>query len=240
MNYLIVAAGGNGERMMTKDNKVFLKINNKPIIYWTLKAFEENSTIDAIIISARVNDQQKIKDIVAKNNLRKVVAVILAGKSRQETVLNALTWLKTKAKKHDLIGIHNAANPFVLHQEIENVFAAARKYCAALLAHPARDTVKVTNGDNLVINTPIRKTCWYAQTPQVAFYSDLLTAFMKAQSKNFVGTDDTQLLEMIGIKPKIIPCSRYNFKITFPEDLILARKLLPIFMKENKLCLESA
>jgi 2-C-methyl-D-erythritol 4-phosphate cytidylyltransferase len=236
MNYLIIAAGGSGERMAHKDNKIFLKISNKEILYWTLKIFEENSKIDAIIISARINDQEKIKDIIRKNRIKKVIGIIHAGKTRQETVLNALDWLKTKAKNHDLIGVHNAANPFVLCREIEDVFVAAQKYRAALLAHPARDTVKITNVDSMVIQTPIRQSCWYAQTPQVAFYGDLLTAFAKARSKNFVGTDDTQLLEMIGIKPKIISCSRYNFKITFPEDLTLARKLLPIFMKENELC----
>ena len=238
MNYLIIAAGGSGERMMSKGNKIFLKINNKEIIYWTLKAFEENSIIDGIVISARINDQEEIKDIIAENHIKKVMAIVPAGKSRQDTVLSALNWLKTKAKKDDLIGIHNAANPFVLNKEIRDVFAAAKKYSAALLAHPARDTVKITNGDNLVVNTPIRKTCWYAQTPQVGFYNDLLAAFMAAENNNFVGTDDTQLLEMIGIKPKVVACSRYNFKITFPEDLILAEKLLPIFMEKNKLCSE--
>jgi 2-C-methyl-D-erythritol 4-phosphate cytidylyltransferase len=238
MNYLIIAAGGNGERMMAEDNKIFLKIKNREILYWTLKAFEENPTVDSIIISARVNDQSRIKDIIKINNIKKVMAVVSAGESRQETVLNALEWLKTKAKEDDLIGIHNAANPFVLNKEIKDVFAAAKEHRAALLVHPARDTVKITNGDNLVVDTPVRKTCWYAQTPQVAFYNDLLAAFTAAENNNFVGTDDTQLLEMIGIKPKVVACSRYNFKITFPEDLILAEKLLPIFVKENKLCSE--
>jgi len=238
MNYLIIAAGGSGERMMSEDNKIFLKIKNKEILYWTLKAFEENPTIDSIIISARINDQERIKNLIKINNIKKVMVVVSAGESRQETVLNALKWLKTKAKKNDLIGIHNAANPLVLNKEIRDVFAAAGKYRAALLAHPARDTVKITNENNLVVDTPVRKTCWYAQTPQVAFYNDLLAAFTAAENNNFVGTDDTQLLEMIGIKPKVVACSRYNFKITFPEDLILAEKLLPIFVKENKLCSE--
>jgi len=70
------------------------------------------------------------------------LAIVDAGQSRQETVLSALNWLKTKAKKNDLVGIHNAANPFVLHQELESVFRAAREHRAALLAHPAHDTVK--------------------------------------------------------------------------------------------------
>lgn len=220
--------------MKSKDNKIFLKINNKEIFYWTLMIFEKNPIIDAVIVSAKISDQEKIKEIIAKNHLKKVMAIVTAGESRQETVSNALSWLKTKAKGDDLIGIHNAANPFVMYKEIENVFAAARRHRAALLAHPARDTVKITDKDDMVIQTPVRKYCWYAQTPQVAFYTDLIKAFVMAKKENFVGTDDTQLLEMIGIRPKIIPCSRYNYKITFPEDLALAKKLMPIFVKENK------
>jgi 2-C-methyl-D-erythritol 4-phosphate cytidylyltransferase len=235
MNYIIIAAGGSGERMRSKDNKIFLKICGKEILYWTLKIFEENKIINGIVISARADDHKRIRNIIKKNNLKKIMSVVPAGKTRQETVLNALVWLKTKAKKEDMVGVHNAANPFVLRNEIEDVFAAAKSHRAALLAHPARDTVKIASEDNLVINTPIRKSCWYAQTPQVAFYGDLLRASEAAESKNFAGTDDTQLLEMIGIKPKVIPCSRYNFKITFPEELVLAGKLLPVFMKENKL-----
>src|ERR1035437_6541095 len=98
MNYLIIAAGGSGQRMGHKDNKIFLKINNKEVLYWTLKIFEENSIIDAIIVSARVDDHKKIKDIIQKNHIKKVIAVVSAGKSRQETVSNALDWLKTRAK----------------------------------------------------------------------------------------------------------------------------------------------
>jgi len=235
MNYLIIVAGGNGERMKSKENKIFLKIKNKPIIYWTFKAFEESSVIDSIIVCARTDDLKKLKNIINKYHFKKVIKLIPAEKSRQETTMSTLLWLKTKAKKDDLIGIHNAVNPFVSRREIEDVFTAARKHRAALLAYPARDTVKVTNGNNLVDNTPIRNSCWYAQTPQVAFYRDLFKAFVKARDENFVGTDDTQLLEKVEIKAKIISCSRYNFKITFPEDLILARRIMSVFMKENKL-----
>jgi 2-C-methyl-D-erythritol 4-phosphate cytidylyltransferase len=235
MNYAIIAAGGSGERMRSKDNKIFLKICDREVLYWTLKIFEKSSIIGGIVISARICDQEKIKNIILKNKIKKVMTIVSSGKTRQETVLNALNWLKAKAKNDDLIGIHNAANPFVLRNEIVDVFAAAGTHRAALLAHPARDTVKITNEENVVINTPVRKSCWYAQTPQVAFYGDLLKSSENAESKNFAGTDDTQLLEMIGIKPKVVSCSRYNFKITFPEDLALAERLLPIFMKEDKL-----
>jgi 2-C-methyl-D-erythritol 4-phosphate cytidylyltransferase len=239
MNYLIIVAGGNGERMSSKDNKIFLEIEDRSIIYWTLKAFEKNSTINAVVVSARVDDQEKLKDIIAENNFKKVIGIVSAEKSRQESVLKALVWLKAKARKDDLVGVHNAANPFVLQKEIKDVFTAARIHRAALLAHPARDTIKITSNGNSVNYTPMRTSCWCAQTPQVASYQDLLEASMKAKNENFIGTDDTQLLEIIKIKSKVIPCSRYNFKITFPEDLILAKEILLKFRKEDEICLES-
>jgi 2-C-methyl-D-erythritol 4-phosphate cytidylyltransferase len=234
MNYLIIVAGGNGERMKSKGNKIFLKIRNKEIIYWTLKVFEKSPIIDAIVVSAKISDQEKIKNIISKNHIKKVIGIVNGGKVRQETVENSLNWLKTKAKRKDLIGIHNAANPFVLQQEIKDVFRAAKVNRAALLARKASDTVKITNGNNLVSHTPIRESCWYAQTPQAALYGDLVRAFDTAKNKKFIGTDDAQLLEMIGIRAKIVPCSTNNLKITFPTDLILAKKILPIFIKENK------
>lgn len=237
MNCLVIAAGGKGNRMKSDKNKIFLKLNKKPIIFWTLKIFEESPVIDKIILSARINDLKKIGQIIQLYNFKKILAVIPGGNTRQETIINALFWLKTNLKNIELVGIHNAANPFVMRNEIKNVFSAAKKFRAALLAHPARDTVKITNGDNLVSYTPIRETCWYAQTPQVAYFNDLFSAFKNAQNKKFIGTDDTQLLEKIKIKSKIVPCSQYNFKITYPEDLILAKKLLPIFLKEDQSCI---
>jgi len=233
MNYLIIVAGGNGKRMKSPINKIFLKIDGKPIIYWTLKAFEQSKVIDKIIISARKEDIKKIKLLIKKNNFKKIIGIVEANHSRQDSTFLVLKWLKTQLKNNDLIGVHNAVNPFVSELEIINVFEAAKKHGAALLAHPARDTVKITNGEGIVEKTPLRELCWYAQTPQVSIFSNLWGAFTKAQEDNFLGTDDTQLLEKIGIKAKIVPCSNFNFKITFQEDLIIAKKILKMLNKEN-------
>ncbi len=233
MNYLIIVAGGNGTRMKLPINKIFVKIDNKPIIYWTLKAFEDNKTVDKIIISARKIDIAKIKQIIKKNGFRKIMGLVEANHSRQDSTFLVLKWLQDKLKPNDLIGVHNAVNPFVSDKEIMSVFEAARKHGAALLAHPARDTVKITNGDGTVKETPLRQLCWYAQTPQVSRFSHLWNAFNKARDDSFLGTDDTQLLEKVGINAKIIPCSNYNFKITFQEDLIMAKRILKILNNKN-------
>jgi len=233
MNYLIIVAGGNGKRMKSPINKIFLKIDGKPIIYWTLKAFEQNKTINKIIISAKKEDIKKIRLLIKKNNFKKIIGIVEANHSRQDSTFLVLKWLKTQLKDDDLIGVHNAVNPFVSELEIINVFEAAKKHGAALLAHPARDTVKITSGEGIVEKTPLRESCWYAQTPQVSSFSNLWSAFNKAQDENFSGTDDTQLLEKIGIKAKIIPCSNFNFKITFQEDLFVAKRILKMLNKTN-------
>ena len=231
MNYLIITAGGKGERIKSKKNKIFVNLNNQPLIYWTLKIFEDNQIIDRVIISAKKDDIKKINAIIKKHQFKKILKIIEANQSRQESVFTVLKWLKPKTDKKDLVGIHNAVNPFVSEKEIKEVYEAAKEYKAALLAYPAKDTVKVSNKENIVEFTPLRKFSWYAQAPQVANFGDLWEAFTKADKDKFIGTDDTQLLERIGVKVKIIPCSYLNFKITFPEDLILAKEVLKVFFK---------
>lgn len=233
MNYLIITAGGNGERMKLGYNKIFAVLNNQPLIYWTLKIFEDNKIVDKIIISAKKDDIKKINSIIKKHQFKKILTIVEANHIRQESTFRVLKWLKLKAENNDLVGIHNAVNPFVTAKEIIEVYTAAKEYKAALLANRAKDTVKISNEENIVEFTPLRKFSWYAQTPQVANFGDLWEAFTKADKEKFAGTDDTQLLERIGIKAKIIPCSYLNFKITYPEDLILAKEVLKIFFNKN-------
>ncbi|MDO8486704.1 MAG: 2-C-methyl-D-erythritol 4-phosphate cytidylyltransferase [Candidatus Curtissbacteria bacterium] len=226
MNYLIVVAGGKGERMGFGFNKVFVKLGRRPLIYWTLAVFEKSKSIDKIIISAGREDIEKIKKLIKKYKFKKVRDVIGASFSRQESTFVILDALKKQIKGSDLVGVHNGANPFVSNAEISRVFKNAKRYGAALLAQAARDTVKISNDQGRVSHTPLKQYCWYAQTPQVATFADLWRAHSKAKGDNFVGTDDAQLLERVSIKPKIVPCSHMNFKITFPQDLATADYIL--------------
>ncbi len=229
MNWLIVVAGGRGERTKLGFNKIFARLNDSPLIYWTLKTFEKSKTIDNTVISARREDIKKLETIITKYKFKKTKEIIEAGNSRQDSTFKVLKLLKSKMKEDDLVGIHNAVNPFVTQSEIKEVYANAQKYGAALLAQPAKDTVKITGNNRLVEKTPMREKCWYAQTPQVATFANLWMAFIKADNQKFVGTDDTQLLERAGIRVKVIPCSYQNIKITFPEDLIVAKQILKNF-----------
>ena len=231
MNYLIIVAGGGAKRMGLGYNKIFAKIGGKPLIYWTILTFEKSKTVDEIIISSAAADISKIKAICKKYGFSKVKSYVASLATRQESTHEVLNNIKDKTKKTDLVGIHNAANPFVTKAEIKQVFSEAGRFGAALLAQPARDTVKIGNKSNFVERRPLRQFSWYAQTPQVATFANLWKAFTKARRQKFIGTDDAQLLERAGVKPKIVPCSNVNMKITFIEDLTVASQILKTFAK---------
>jgi len=231
MNYLIIVAGGRGERMNLGFNKIFVKFSKMPLFYWTLKAFEESKVIDKIIISASATDAKKIKEILKKHRFKKVIGIVNSSLSRQDSTFEVLKVFKPKMKNRDLVGVHNAVNPFVSQEEIRKVYSSAKRYGGALLAQKAKDTVKISDSEGYVKETPLRRDCWYAQTPQVATFENLYKAHERASLDNFVGTDDAQLLERVGIRPKIVPCSNQNFKITFREDLFLARQILKTWVE---------
>lgn len=226
-NWIIVTGGGKGTRMGKNINKIFLPLLNLPIIIHTLKLLENHPEIDKIVVTIGKDDLPKLKQVIKKHNFTKVIKLVPTNQERQQNTLKALRWIKANSGlNHHLIGVHNAVNPLVAAEEISAVFKAAEEIGGALLAYPAKDTTKICDSENLVIQTPIRKFVWSAQTPQVSTLKNLMEAFEKAEQENFLGTDDTQLLERIGVKIKVIPCSKDNFKITFPEDLDTAEKIL--------------
>lgn len=226
-NWIIVTAGGKGVRMGAGVNKIFLPLLDQPIIIHTLLTLETHPLIDKIIITIPDDDFKKLERIVQKSKFKKVIKLIPTSGERQQNTHKALAWIKENGVNfNDLVGIHNAVNPLVTAHEISEVFKETLEHGGALLAYPARDTTKICDEGNFVVQTPLRKFVWSAQTPQVGKFKDLLKAFEKAEKEKFLGTDDTQLLERIGIKVKVVPCSKNNFKITYPEDLILAEKIL--------------
>ena len=236
MNIVIICAGGNGERMKARDNKIFLHIDGKPIIYYTMKTFDDHPDIDAIIITAQEKYFKRIKQIISKNGIKKVIALEKAYRTRQESTYYVLKKLDAQGiSKNSLVLIHNAVNPFVKHKEINMCLEAAQKHGASLLGFQAIDTVKIIDEGNFISHTPERKRVWIAQTPQVIRFDIALKAFDEANRKGYIATDDTTLVELINNPIKFIECSRENFKITYPHDLELAKKIYHKKVKEKKI-----
>ena len=224
MNYAIIVAGGKGKRMHKRINKLFLLLNKEPIIWHTLNTFQNCKSINKIILVARPEDKNKFKAIITKNKFNKIIKIVDGGLERQDSVYNGIKAVD-KASNDDIILIHNAVNPFIDEATINNCINAAKKYGAAAVGFPAKDTIKVVE-DGLVRQTIDRSLIWQVQTPQAIKYFLAKKAFERAYADKFYGTDDVSLVERLGGSVKIVYCPRENIKITEPYDLAYANKMV--------------
>ena len=223
MNTAIIVAGGKGKRMHKRINKIFLLLNKEPIIFHTLNTFQNCKNIDKIILVIRPEDKNKFQSIIKSNKFNKVEKVVDGGIERQDSVYNGIKAID-KAGNEDIILIHNAVNPFVDEATINNCISATKKYGAAVVGFPAKDTIKVVD-EGFVRQTIDRKLLWQVQTPQAMKYFLAKNAFERAYKEKFYGTDDVSLVERLGGSVKIVYCPRENIKITDPYDLAYANKL---------------
>ena len=223
MNYAIIVAGGKGRRMHARINKLFLLLNKDPIIFHTLKKFQDCKNINKIILVIRPEDRNKFEAIAKNSKFKKIIKIVDGGAERQDSVYDGIKAVKN-AKDDDVILIHNAANPFVDEAAINNCISAAKKYGAAVVGFPAKDTIKVVE-DGFVRQTIDRKLLWQAQTPQAMKYFLAKKSFERAYGEKFYGTDDVSLVEKLGGSVKAVYCPRENIKITDPYDLAYANKL---------------
>lgn len=214
--------------MRSGKNKVLLELKKKPIIFYTLKCFEDSKNIDAIVLAVPRDEKEIFRKIVKKYNFKKIIGIVNGGKERQDSGYNGLKFAdKTvKNKREAILLFHNGANPFLEKEEIEKSIAAAKKYGASVVARKTKDTIRKVDKKGVSLGVIERKNLWNMQTPQAIKFSLAFEAFSKAQRDNFLGTDDVSLVERLGKKVKIIEASENNFKITTPLDLELARIIL--------------
>jgi 2-C-methyl-D-erythritol 4-phosphate cytidylyltransferase len=219
MNITIILAAGDSKRMRGID-KIFYPVKKKPLIFYTISAFEKHPKIKKIILVIKKTDFKKFSSLIKKNKFKKIEAMVEGRKERQDSAFNGLKMSKNLgAKSGDLILFHNGANPLVSQNEITNVIRAAKKFRAALVGQPAKDTIKEVNKNGIITRTIDRRRIFLAQTPQVIEYKLAKMAFEKARREKFYGTDDVSLVERLGVRPKIVQASSKNIKVTYAEDL---------------------
>ncbi|MBU3918735.1 2-C-methyl-D-erythritol 4-phosphate cytidylyltransferase [Patescibacteria group bacterium] len=228
MNIVIILAAGQSRRVKGI-NKIFYLIKGKPLIFYTISIFEKHPKIKKIIIIIRKSDFKKFSNLIKKYRFKKIVALVEGNKTRQGSAFNGLKEAeKLGAKSGDIILFHNGCNPLVSKEEIFEIIRAAKKNKAAVLAQPARDTIKKADKKGFVEKTISRESIYLAQTPQVMEFDLAKRAFEKAFIDNFQGTDDVMLVERLGKKVKIVPTNSKNIKITYPEDLDFIKKSLKL------------
>jgi 2-C-methyl-D-erythritol 4-phosphate cytidylyltransferase / 2-C-methyl-D-erythritol 2,4-cyclodiphosphate synthase len=224
MNFAIIAAAGSGTRMSSGTNKVFLKLLDNPMIYYTLKTFNDSKHIHEIIVVTKKDDIHRIEEVKKNNKFNKISKIVEGGRERQDSVFSGLDSIEN-AGEDDIILVHNGSNPLIQEKEIVDVIENTKKFDAAVAGFALKDTIKKTS-DGFIENTIDRKDVFQMQTPQGIKYGLFKKAYSNAKEKNLTVTDDVSLVEHLGKKVKIVPCSYENFKITTREDLKIAEGIL--------------
>lgn len=204
--------------------KPYLELLGRPILTHTIGVFDRSAVVDTIFVIVDETDGDVCQSVVIEPyDFQKVAAVVPGGETRQDSVFNGLRVLPDDT---DFVVVHDGVRPFVTDEMIFTCLEAAADWGAAVVAVPVKDTIKITDGNGFVVDTPDRSQLWAIQTPQIFRRDLLLAAHRYARRKQIQLTDDAALIEQLGLKVKCVMGSYDNLKITTPEDLIVAEVLM--------------
>ncbi|MFA6431027.1 MAG: 2-C-methyl-D-erythritol 4-phosphate cytidylyltransferase [Candidatus Margulisiibacteriota bacterium] len=221
-NIVIIVAGGKGSRM--GGPKQFIRIAGKPMLAWTLKAFQNSKLIDGIILIVSKEQLAEAKRL----NKKKLIAIAQSGKERQDSVTNGLKYVPGSA---EIILIHDGARPAVSQKIIADSINEAKRTGAVVVAVPVKDTIKrgqrvagSRGKESWIVNETLeRDLLWSVQTPQVFKSAIIKEAYAKLKENV---TDDGMAVEKMGIQVKIVLGDYENIKVTTPEDLVIMGSIL--------------
>ena len=230
--FVILPAAGIGTRMAASSTggnppaapKQFLSLKGLPLLIHSLQAFLAEPRVASIYVSVRDSEHARVVELIAEHKLSDIVHVVTGGDTRQDSVANALAALPSTSAD-DIVLVHDAVRPLIETATITRTIAAIEKHGAAIVAFPAIDTIKQVErtADGALITATIpRELIVHAQTPQGARVPLMRKAFADAAADEFVGTDESSLLERANIPVYVVPGSSRNFKVTQPGDLEIA------------------
>ena len=223
MNVAIIAAAGQGSRMGGTRVKQFLELSGIPIIFHTLRPFEQCEAIQQIVLVLPAVETSGFLSLASKHGLRKLARVIAGGPTRAESVLRGLQSIR--AATAEIVAVHDGVRPFVTTDEIKRTVESAQKSGAAVLVGAVTDTIKEVEGDTIV-RTLDRSVLRRALTPQCFSYEVLSRAYENVNTSDPQITDESVLVERLGLKITFVEGSSRNIKITREEDLAIGEALL--------------
>ncbi|RMG60727.1 MAG: 2-C-methyl-D-erythritol 4-phosphate cytidylyltransferase [Deltaproteobacteria bacterium] len=211
----IIVAAGKGERFGGEVPKQFLPVGKRALIEFSLQEFSASPVIDSIIVVVPRGIPESLVNLIM--TYRKVDAVVFGGKTRQESVEAGVRAVRGNP---DVVLVHDGARPLVSGEIIERVYREAKKSGAAIPVVPIPDSVKRSEDGRVVDRSVPRETLFRAQTPQGVRFELLKRALEKAREEGVSCSDEAQLVELLGEKVSLVPGSRRNLKVTFPEDIL--------------------
>ncbi|MBD3879578.1 MAG: 2-C-methyl-D-erythritol 4-phosphate cytidylyltransferase [Quinella sp. 1Q5] len=223
----VFPAAGSSKRMGGGVNKNLLELAGEPILLRTLKTFSKVERINFLIVVVAAHEVETVEGLMRSARGLKPWRVTVGGSERQYSIANGLKLLPDDAQ---IVLVHDAARPLVTVQTINEVIDAAEQFGGAIAAIPEKNTIKVIDAQGFVKYTPPRAELVSVMTPQGFRREILLRAYDKAAEENFLGTDDSSLVEQLGFRVKVVAGGYQNIKITTPEDIRIAET----FLEESK------
>lgn len=230
-NSAVILASGSGTRFGEDNAKQFFILDGKPVFVRSIEVFEASPEIHEIILVTRSADITGCRNIINDCGFKKVTKIISGGETRQESAKLGFDAVNPEC---DFVAIHDAARCLVTAEMINKAMEAAYVNGASACASRAVDTIKKTNGADIIKETIDRENVWNVQTPQVFMADMYRAAAYTAKKEKFMATDDCMLCERLGFKVKLVDCGKTNIKITYPEDVIIAQAILEYRKKEQK------
>jgi 2-C-methyl-D-erythritol 4-phosphate cytidylyltransferase len=213
----IIVAAGESTRMGT--NKLFLKVGEIPAVVRSLLAFESAPSVEETVVVTKPEYREQYRLWQREYSLQKLRAVTVGGTTRQQSVLAGIM---AASKASEYFAIHDGARPFIDPHDIERVIRDARRYGAATLGVPVKDTIKVVTEDGFIERTPDRNRLFSTQTPQVFLRAVYLEGVESARRDGLEFTDDCQLVEYAGYRVYMTKGDYKNIKLTTKDDLLVA------------------
>ena len=231
----VILAGGTGTRMGAVGpdgrplTKQFMELDGEPVILRTIRQFDRASCIDELILVIREEEKTRYPALLRGAGLQKPVKLTVGGATRQES---AEAGLRAVSDKCRFLAIHDGARPLITPAQIEAVAKEAYRIGAAAAASRAKDTVKLTDGNGFVEQTPDRENVWNAATPQIFKVEEYRAAVYEGKQSGVKVTDDCSLAEAVGFPVRMVDVGYQNLKITTKEDLAFAHAILALRAEE--------
>jgi len=222
-NSAVLLAAGSGRRFSDDTAKQFAMVAGESVLVRSARMLEESAEVQEIVVVTRETDIPGVRNILKKAGITKVTRIVAGGDTRQESAKIGFDAVNPEA---DYVAIHDAARCLCTTAMTEAVFESAYVNGAAAAACRNPDTIKRTNGTDLVTETLERDNTWRVQTPQI-FKADIYRAASYTCAKeHFYATDDCALCEHVGFPVHLVDVGPMNIKITYPEDIVIAEAIL--------------
>lgn len=223
----IIPAAGSSKRIDGKMPKQYISLAGLPILVHTLLGFQRSELVDEIILVVGKDDVGWVKEnILLDKGLTKVSNVVEGGMERQDSVFCGLKYIWDFIDDNDIVMVHDGARPLIDRKKINDCIYEAQKTGACILGIRITETLKSVNEGGIIQSTVPSGGVWIAQTPQAFKASLLKEAYVSAKEEGFYGTDEASLVERLSHPVKIIPGHFWNIKVTYPEDIELAERIL--------------